>query len=98
MQKIRKYLMEEKKASEVVANILLAKIANHEDILKELEKWFVIESYDFEKPLVVEGYTAKDISELNSKFDVIGVYSFMVTLRENPQKAQEYIEEGFSTL
>lgn len=98
MDKIKKYLIEKKKVSEVVANILLAKIAKHEDILKELEKWFIVESYDFEQPLIIEGYTAKSISELNPKFDVIGVYSFMVTLRETPQKAQEYIKDGFSTL
>ena len=98
MDKIKKYLIEEKKVSEVVANILLAKIAKHEDILKELEKWFIVESYDFEQPLIVERYTAKSISELNPKFDVIGVYSFMVTLRETPQKAHEYIKDGFSTL
>lgn len=98
MDKIKQYLVEKKKVSEIVADILIAKIAKHDDILKELEKWFASESYDFENPLSVEGYTAKSISELNPKFDVIGVYDFMVTLRETPQKAQEYIKDGFCTL
>lgn len=98
MEKIKQYLLEEKKVSEVVANILLSNIMKHDDIFSELNHWFVTRSYEFESPLLINGYSAKSISELNPKFDVIGVYSFMVTLREDPQKAEEYIRDNFSTL
>lgn len=43
----------------------------------------------------IEGYTAKKIHEIAPKLDASGVYQFMITLCENPQKAKEYIKKGF---
>jgi hypothetical protein len=48
-----------------------------------------------DNPLAVGGYTAQDINNLAPFMDGLGVFTFMVTLREDPAKAKEYIEGGF---
>lgn len=46
----------------------------------------------------VEGYTAKKISELAPFMNAVGIYNFLVLLREQPEKAKVYITEGFPVL
>ena len=84
MDKIINYLMNEKKSSEKVAKTIAEKFQKHDDIKTELIYL-----------VFVEGYNAKSIMELNPKFDVIGAYSFLISLRDNPQQAKKFIEEGF---
>ena len=98
MKEIKKYLIESLKVTDVVADLLLSKFANHHDICDELCECLKNKSYEVENPVVINGYTAHEISKLNTKFDVMGVYSFMITLREEPQKAEAYIKDSFSTL
>ncbi|MDR2546410.1 MAG: hypothetical protein LBC96_02730 [Lachnospiraceae bacterium] len=46
-------------------------------------------------PVTIEGYTAAAISALAPFMDGVGVYNFMVTLRERPDNAKRIIAEGF---
>ena len=95
MSVITEYLLNEKQMTEVVAERMAKKVSKYEDISKEFEFWIQSKTYYTENPLVVGGYTAKDISGLAPFMDGLGVYCFMVTLRDNPAKAKEYIEGGF---
>lgn len=93
--RLEKYLIEEKKVeSEVVRRMLMAKVLKYDDIAAEFARWLDVRNYD-EPGLVINGYTARKIYELAPKLDGIGVYNFLVTLRDDPEEAAEIMREGF---
>ena len=95
MNTIMEYLLKEKQMAEVVAARTEKKVSKYEDIRKEFEFWIENKAYNTENPLVVGGYTAQDIYNLAPFMDGLGVFNFMITLREDPAKAKEYINGGF---
>lgn len=95
MELIYKYLIEEKKMPTVVADRTAKKIGRHPDISAELEAWISSKEYKSISPIVVEGYTAADIVKLAPFMDGVGVFTFLVSLREDPQKAKMQIAAGF---
>ena len=95
MQLIIKYCTEELKMSQSTACMLIKQFQNHPDILIEFEKWISERTFDVQNPVVAEGYTAKKISEIAPFLDGVGVYKFLITLREKPEVAKKYIEQGF---
>ena len=92
---IENYLISEQKVTGAVMLMLKDKILRYNDISDEFCQYLEQRNYDFEHPLTVEGYTAKQIHELAPFLEGIGVYNFLITLRENPERAKKYIEEGF---
>ena len=95
MNMIMEYLLNEKQMTAIVAERTENKVSKHEDIRKEFEFWIENKTYKADNPLIVGGYTAQDIYHLATFMDGIGVFTFMVTLRDEPAKAKEYIEGGF---
>lgn len=95
---IEKYIITELGLTSSQMLDVFDKITKYEDIMTEFSIWLEHRSYDFDQPVVVEGYSAKDIFELNHDFDGIGVYNFLITLREQPEIAKKYIKEGFISL
>ena len=89
------YLLNEKQMTEIVAARTENKIAKHDDIRSEFEGWIKNRTYDIDNPLVVSEYSAQDIYKLAPFMDGLGVYNFMITLRDEPKKAKEYIAGGF---
>jgi hypothetical protein len=89
------YLLKEKQMTEAVAARMEKKVSKYEDIRKEFEFWIMNKTYNKDNPLTVGGYSAQDIYSLAPFMDGLGVFNFMVTLREDPAKAKEYIEGGF---
>ena len=77
---------------------LVEKLSKYDDIKDEFIKWSKQQSYDFEKPVKSGDYTAKEIAKTAPNLNGIGVYTFMVTLRDKPEQAKQYIEEGFTEL
>ncbi|HBN83238.1 MAG TPA: hypothetical protein DDZ89_05285 [Clostridiales bacterium] len=57
--------------------------------------WLNTGKYQEENPIKVEGYSAHDIVELANFLDGAGVFNFLITLRERPEKAKGYIKDGF---
>lgn len=92
---IRKYLIEEKKMPPIVADRTIAKLERHPDISSELEHWITDRSYESSAPASAEGYTAADIVKLAPFMDGVGVFTFLVSLREQPDKAKAQIAAGF---
>jgi hypothetical protein len=88
------YLLNIKKMPEQKAKTLCEKVSKYGDIRVEFENWIENGGYP-ENPLVIEGYSARDISKLAPFMDGIGVFTFMAALRENPERAKGYIKEGF---
>lgn len=93
--KIKKYFLEEKKVTEQVAKILCRSLLKYEDIAEEFCYWIENREYMKEDNLVIDGYSATDISKLAPHLDASGVYGFMVSLRDNPVKAEEIIKNNF---
>ncbi len=96
MEKIIKYFTETKKMTSIVASVLAKPLAKYEDIKSEFCDWIDNNTYEFSNPVVINGYSAKDIHEMAPQLDGAGVYNFMVTLRDAPEKAQKCIENGFA--
>ena len=95
---VEKYLVTELKVTGGQLFEMIDKIKKYNDIYDEFCYWLEKRDYDINNPVVIDGYTAKQIHELNPKFEGIGVYNFLITLRENPQRAKEYIKSGFREL
>ena len=95
MEKIINYLINECKQKPEVASKIAAPFKNHDDIRAELEQWIEKQEYPKKNPLTIEGYTAESVSKLAFFMDGVGVYNFMVTLRERPENAKHIIAEGF---
>ena len=95
MNEITKYLELEKRLSKFRTREQLEKISRYPDILNEFKHWLANREYNAKKPIVIEGYTAKDIFELAPFLDGIGVYDFLITLREHPERGHKTISDGF---
>ena len=95
MSIIMDYLLNEKQMTEAVAKRMEKKISKYDDICNEFMYWLEHRLFKTDQPLVVEGYNAQDIQKLAPFMDVLGIYNFMVTLRDDPEKAKEYIDSGF---
>jgi len=95
MEKIVNYLVNMRKQKPEVAAKIAAPFKKHDDIRAELERWIERQEYTQDNPLTIEGYTAEKISKLAPFMDGVGVYNFMVTLRERPDNAKRIIAEGF---
>lgn len=89
------YLVKEKNQSYENAVSLCEKVCKYEDIKNEFLKWLEKREYAFENALVIRGYKAIDIYSMANFLDGIGVYNFMVTLRDDPDFAEETIASGF---
>jgi hypothetical protein len=95
MEMIKNYLINECRQNPEVVTKILAPLEKHEDICSELANWIIERKYTQDCPLTIEGYTAQMISDLAPFMDGVGVYNFMVTLRERPDNAKRIISEGF---
>lgn len=94
MEQILNYLTNELHQSERIASRNAAKLCKYDDIKAEFLAWVDTKDYS-DSGLVIEGYTAKKIAELAPFMSGVGVYNFMVTLRDNPEIAHETIDAGF---
>ncbi|MDR2590531.1 MAG: hypothetical protein LBC71_06060 [Oscillospiraceae bacterium] len=95
MNKIVDYLVNERKQKHEVAMKIVAPLEKHDDIRSELEYWLEKREYLQDNPIVIEGYSAKDIIKLAPFMDGVGVYNFMITLRERPESGKKIIADGF---
>lgn len=92
--RIIQYLYSKGVKNPAVAGNLVAKATKYDDIRQELLKWLKTGEFK-EDGLEIEGHSARDIAELAPFMDGVGVYNFMVDLRENPETAKKYIADGF---
>ena len=95
MDLIIQYFIKEKSVTEVVANVLSKPLLKYDDIKNEFIYWIKNRTYDCPNPVIVNGYTSASVAKMAPHLDAAGVYNFLVTLRDNPAKAQAYIDNGF---
>ena len=95
METIVNYLVNERGQKPQVAVKISAPFEKHDDIRAELEQWIERREYTQDNSVAIEGYTAEMISKLAPFMDGVGVYNFLVTLRERPENGKRIIAEGF---
>ena len=91
------YFVKEKGTTEVVAKVLKKTLTKYPDIETEFRYWLDQRDYNAPDAVTIDGYTANKIAEIAPFLDASGVYQFMVTLRDDPAKAHDYIKNGFPT-
>lgn len=92
------YLTTEKKQKPAVATMLCEKVSRYDDIKSEFLEWLDKRNFNLDHAVTIEGYSAADIHRLAPFLDGIGVYNFLVTLREKPDFAKKIIAQGFPNL
>jgi len=97
VEKIKAYL-ELERLSEGAKERRLTEFERNPDIAAEFAEWIQNGAGDYADGIAVEGYTARKIKELAPFMNGVGVYNFLVSLRENPEMAKQYIAEGFPNL
>lgn len=94
MEKIISYLKEELRQSDRISKMNFEKFLNHLDIKKEFELWIEAREYPVDG-IAEKGYTAKEIQRLAPFMNGLGVYKFLISLRETPEMALKSIADGF---
>ena len=93
--KVLEYCTKELRVSPEEAERLFKKVSKYEDIYSEFLSW--IDNRKYTNGIIVGDYSSEQIYELAPDLSGIGVYNFMVTLRDNPELAREIIQSGFKT-
>lgn len=97
-ERIERYLIDEKGVeSEIVRQKLREKVMKYDDIVAEFDEWLDERRYRKEG-IKVAGYGASDIYKMAPMLDGVGVFNFLVTLRDEPEEAERIIESGFVVL
>lgn len=95
MSEIIKKFYEENKMPKPIVEQRLRHFEKHKDIAEEFEVWISERTYKTVGAVVVEGYTAKKLTEVSEHLNGDGAFMMLIELRENPKKAHERIAGGF---
>ena len=92
---IEKYFIKEKNLPKNIYGMYYSNISRHEDIREEFDEWVQNRLYRKEGAVKVEGYTAEMIYQMAPFLDGVGVFNFLVTLKERPVVGLRIIKKGF---
>ncbi len=84
--------MTENRSQEVIV-----KLKRHEDIFNEFVKSIQGDKfiYNEDSPVFVENYTAASLKKIvGGKLSDLGVYNYLIYLREKPEEAKENLAKG----
>ncbi|WP_368213049.1 hypothetical protein [Blautia sp. RTP21359st1_E11_RTP21359_211015] len=94
MDEIISYLVEEKGETIVVAKILAQNLCKYEDIKEAFLIW--LENRTLQTEPEIRGYNPVKIHEVRPELEPVGIYQFLVTLRESPDRAEQIINSNFA--
>ena len=94
MNTIMEYLTGALGLNTVLAERYYKQITKYDDIKAEFEACIANDRFP-DEGLTIEGFAVKDIAEMAPFMNYLGVYNFMVSLRDEPEKAKRAISEGF---
>ena len=92
-----KYFTDELGKNNSLTEGMYLKLERHPDILKEFEYWLTKREFPAEDSgaVIVSGYSAKKLSEkVGSKLKPIGIYNYLIYLREKPEEALSDLQKG----
>lgn len=94
--KIRDYLSKNENITDEVVKQLVKPYYEHPDIANEFEYWIRKKQFVEENPIIECGYTAERLyEEYKDILDIQGIFSLMITLKDDSEKALRWINEGF---
>ncbi len=71
----------------------IKKLNRHEDIKFELYETIIYDSFPKSSAIKVCGYTAKKLKE-ETKLNILGVYNYLIYLREDKENALKNLQSG----
>ena len=74
----------------------MEKLDRHQDIKMEFYRTLMKEEFPNNRARSVEGYTAQQLKE-TTKLTVLGVYNYLIYLREDPKIALDNLKKGLPT-
>lgn len=80
---------------QVILNKKLKDFEQNPDIASEFETWISSGQYKGNGAVSVEGYTAKQLSEVSPLLNGESAFIMLIELRNNPDKALKQIQKGF---
>ena len=89
---IRDYMFYECNMSEKRIEKDMIKLNRHEDIKMEFYETIMYESFPVNSPIKVEDYTAQQLNE-TTHLTVMGVYNYLIYLREDPKTALDNLKK-----
>jgi len=89
---MKDYLRSVKDYSEKLLNKFVDTLATHRDIFIEFYDYVLYEEFT-ESAIKVEGYTAEYLHK-NYPLSPLGAYNYLISLREQPEKALEDLKKG----
>lgn len=95
MSEIIKQFYIDNNTPKILLDQKMKQFGKYPDIAAEFENWIKNNSYKVDETVVVEGYTAKTLSEKSEYLNGEGAFMMLIELRENPDKALSQISEGF---
>lgn len=87
------YMVMEEKMSQENAKENYDELYQHYDILMELFYYVRNKKFPVKDPVMIAGYTAEKLKD-STYLSVLGVYNFLVYLREDPKEALKDLKEG----
>lgn len=88
------YMISNLEMTEKTAKRNAKKISKYDDIKEEFKKYMISQSFPV-GGLAVEGHTASEIHNMAPFMNEVGVYNFLVSLRDCPEMAKKIISDGF---
>lgn len=94
--KILTYLINILKFPEKRAVSVFEKLNTYQDIVNEFANCINGDQFNYcDNGIVVEGHTAKSLKEtVGNKLSDLGVYNYLIYLRENPDEAKKDLAAG----
>ena len=92
-----KYFTEELGEKNSRAEEMYLKLEKHPDILNEFGYYLTKREFPVENngAVIIGGYSAKKLSEtVGSKLTPIGIYNYLIYLREEPEEALSNLQKG----
>ena len=94
--RIRDYLLKEKKVTEEVTKQLVKPYYGNPEIANEFAYWLRKREFIGENPVTIHGYTAEILyDKYKEQLDIAGVFSLLISLKGDYEKAIKWINEGF---
>ena len=94
--RIRDYLLKEKKVTEEVTKQLVKPYYDNPEIANEFAYWLRKREFIGENPVTIHGYTAEILyDKYKEQLDIAGVFSLLISLKGDYEKAIKWINEGF---
>lgn len=83
---ISNYLLNASNHDEKIAIMNFDTISEHDIILNEFIEVVTKKTMDIENPIIIEGYSAKDISNITKKYNYVDIYCSMTILKNDPER------------